>query len=247
MDLSGKTAVITGAAQGIGYQIASKLWSAGAQVVISDLQSTCYDAARAVSCGSNDRCLAFQGDISDPACADALFEQTAAHFGPVDILINNAGITRDARFHTMTESQWDSVLRVDLDALFLTCQRAIRQMLPSGGGSIVNLTSLTALTGNLGQANYTAAKAGVIGLTRSLSREYAAKGIRVNAVAPGFILTDMVDTIPGKVKDAILSRIPMGRGGKPEEVAEAVLFLSSDAASYISGQVLSVNGGEYCG
>lgn len=245
MKLFQKTAVVTGSAQGIGYQIALRFFQAGANVVLSDISETCRSAAHTID-PTGERVIAVQGDVSRHADVDGLFEQAVGRFGKVDILVNNAGITRDARFHNMTERQWDEVFSVNVKSMFFTSQAAVKVMMQSSCGAIVNISSLTALTGNFGQANYTASKAGVIGLTRTLSREYAGKGIRVNAVAPGFILTDMVKQIPQNAMETILSRIPMRRGGLPEEVAEAVLFLASDSASFISGQVLSVNGGEYC-
>ena len=163
----------------------------------------------------------------------------------MDVLVNNAGITSDARFHRMTKAQWDRVMAVDLKSMFYTCQQAVASMLKTGGGAIVNISSVSAQTGNFGQANYSAAKLGVVGLTRTLSTEYAAKGIRTNAVAPGFILTDMVKTIPEKVVEGLVQTIPMRRGGDPHEIANAAYFLASDEASFITGQVLSVNGGLY--
>ena len=244
--MSGKVVIVTGAAQGIGLSIAKRFLAGGASVVLTDLNEKCVEVAKALAADGGDA-VGIAANVADRADVNRLFDAVLARYGRVDVLVNNAGITSDARFHKMTEEQWDKVLNVNLKAMFHTCQRAVSAMLEQGDGAIVNIASISPQTGNFGQANYNASKLGVVGLTRTLSTEYAAKGIRTNAVAPGFILTDMVKTIPEKVVETIVSKVPMGRGGQPEEIANAVYFLASEEASFITGQVLSVNGGQYLG
>lgn len=244
--MKGKIAIVTGAAQGIGLEIAKRFLQGGATVVLADLNENCIQVANQLS-SANVIAIGVPTDVSDRDSVAQLFQTTLERFGRVDVLVNNAGITSDARFHKMTEEQWDRVININLKSMFLTCQQAVTTMLSNGGGAIVNIASISPQLGNFGQANYNASKMGVVGLTRTLSTEYVGKGIRTNAVAPGFILTDMVKTIPEDAMKKILSRIPAGRGGEPSEIANAVYFLASEEASFISGQVLSVNGGQYLG
>lgn len=239
-----KVVIITGGGQGIGLAAAKRFLAGGARVVLADLNESCAAAGRELSAKGGEA-VGIPCNVADGEAVERLFDQVLSRYGRVDVLVNNAGITSDARFHKMTEAQWDRVMAVDLKSMFYTCRQAVAAMMETGGGAIVNVSSISAQTGNFGQANYCAAKLGVVGLTRALSTEYAARGIRVNAVAPGFILTDMVKTIPQKVAEQVVETIPMKRGGEPREVAAAICFLASDEASFITGQVLSVNGGLY--
>ncbi len=239
-----KVVIVTGAGRGIGAATAKRFLTGEARVVLADLNEGCVALGRELSVGGREA-VGLPCDVSNGQSVAHLFRQVLDRYGRVDVLVNNAGITSDARFHRMTEAQWDHVMAVDLKSMFYTCQQAVASMLKTGGGAIVNISSVSAQTGNFGQANYSAAKLGVVGLTRTLSTEYAAKGIRTNAVAPGFILTDMVKTIPEKVVEGLVQTIPMRRGGDPHEIANAAYFLASDEASFITGQVLSVNGGLY--
>lgn len=239
-----KVVIVTGAGRGIGAATAKRFLAGGARVVLADLDEGYAALGRELSAQGGEA-VGIPCDVADGQSVARLFRQVLERYGRVDVLVNNAGVTSDARFHRMSEAQWDRVMAVDLKSMFYTCQQAVASMLNTGGGAIVNISSVSAQTGNFGQANYSAAKLGVVGLTRTLSTEYAARGIRANAVAPGFILTDMVKTIPEKVVDSLVQTIPMRRGGEPGEIANAVYFLASDEASFITGQVLSVNGGLY--
>lgn len=244
--MKGKIAIVTGAAQGIGLEIAKRFLRGGATVVLADLNEYCVQVAEQLS-SLGTTAIGVPTNVADQVSVAHLFQTTLERFGHVDVLVNNAGITSDARFHKMTQEQWDRVISINLKSMFFTCQQAVTTMLSTGGGAIVNIASISPQLGNFGQANYNASKMGVVGLTRTLSTEYVGKGIRTNAVAPGFILTDLVKTIPEDAMKKILSRIPAGRGGEPGEIANAVYFLASEEASFISGQVLSVNGGQYLG
>lgn len=244
--MKGKIAIVTGAAQGIGLEIAKRFLQGGATVVLADLNECCVQLAEQLS-SLGTTAIGVPTNVADQVSVAHLFQTTLERFGHVDVLVNNAGITSDARFHKMTQEQWDRVININLKSMFFTCQQAVKTMLSTGGGAIVNIASISPQLGNFGQANYNASKMGVVGLTRTLSTEYVGKGIRTNAVAPGFILTDLVKTIPEDAMKKILSRIPAGRGGEPGEIANAVYFLASEEASFISGQVLSVNGGQYLG
>lgn len=244
--MKGKIAIVTGAAQGIGLEIAKRFLRGGATVVLADLNEYCVQVAEQLS-SLGTTAIGVPTNVADQVSVAHLFQTTLERFGHVDVLVNNAGITSDARFHKMTQEQWDRVININLKSMFFTCQQAVKTMLSTGGGAIVNIASISPQLGNFGQANYNASKMGVVGLTRTLSTEYVGKGIRTNAVAPGFILTDLVKTIPEDAMKKILSRIPAGRGGEPGEIANAVYFLASEEASFISGQVLSVNGGQYLG
>jgi 3-oxoacyl-[acyl-carrier protein] reductase len=245
--LEGKTALVTGAGRGgrgIGRGIALALAEAGADVCITS-RSTLADAeavAEAVR-ELGRKGVAVQCDVADAASVESLFEQALAGLGQIDILVNNAGITRDGLLLRMTEEAWDSVLDANLKGAFLCTRAAAKIMVKQRSGRIINITSVMGQIGNPGQANYSASKAGLIGFTRTVARELGARGITVNAVAPGFIDTNMTDALPENLREGILAKIPLGRFGSPEDVGAAVTFLASEAASYITGQTLTVDGG----
>ena len=247
LSLEGKVALVTGAGRGghgIGYGIAMALASAGADVAIT-ARTNIVDAeavAAAVE-GLGRRALALSCDVSDASSVDALFKAVDSHFGQIDILVNNAGITRDTLLLRMSEEQWDSVLDSNLKGTFLCTKAAAKRMISRRAGRIVNITSINGQVGSPGQANYSASKAGMIGFTRTVAKELASRGVTVNAVAPGFIDTHMTSGFEGEARDTILSKIPLGRFGSVEDIGAAVAFLASDAASYITGQVLTVDGG----
>jgi len=244
-ELTGKTAIVTGAARGIGRIIAEELARHGANVAICDLKAEWLaDTAQSVQAiGTKAHCLAV--NVSNGDDVNKAVEETIAVFGGVDILVNNAGITKDGLMMRMSEEDWDAVLDVNLKGTFLFTKAVSRPMMKTRSGVIVNIASIIGLIGNAGQCNYAASKAGVIALTKSSARELAARNIRVNAVAPGFIESKMTDILADDVKQKMLDQIPMKRFGGPADVAKAVLFLATDASSYITGQVLSVNGGMY--
>lgn len=239
-----KTALVTGASRGIGRAIALALASKGFAVALNYAGS--HDAAEAVKKEIEDaggKAFTVQGDVSKSEDVDRIFKTVKDEFGSLDVLVNNAGINRDALLIRMKESNWDDVIATDLKSDFLTTKAAAAMMMRKRKGSIINISSVVGIMGNIGQANYAAAKAGVIGLTKACAKEMAARNIRVNAVAPGFIETAMTDGIPEKIREGMIASIPMGRMGQPEDIARAVCFLASDDASYITGQVLVVDGG----
>lgn len=245
MKLEGRKALITGAAQGIGKTVALLLASEGADVAVSDINmelaaETCREIEE-----MGRRSVAIEGNVADSNSAETMVKDAAEKLGGLDILVNNAGITKDSLILRMKEDDWDAVINVNLKGTFNCTKAAVKLMSKQRSGKIVNIASIVGLMGNAGQANYAASKAGVIGLTKTTAREFAARGITVNAVAPGFIATAMTDAIPEKAKQELNAQIPMGRLGLPADVAEAVLFLSGASADYITGQVLSVNGGMY--
>jgi 3-oxoacyl-[acyl-carrier protein] reductase len=243
MDYEPKSAIITGSAQGIGKAIAVKLAEKGLNIVVSDimLDEAKKTAAEIEKMGV--KAIAVKTDVSNAEDVKVLIETTKETFGSVDILINNAGITRDSLSMRMSEADWDIVLDVNLKGTFLCAQAASKIMMKQKYGRIVNISSVSGILGTAGQANYASSKAGVIALTKALSRELAARNITVNAVAPGFILTEMTDKLPDKVKEEYITQIPLGRAGTPLDVANVVDFLISPAASYVTGIVISVSGG----
>ncbi|MBO9468190.1 3-oxoacyl-ACP reductase FabG [Tropicibacter sp. R15_0] len=239
-DLTGKTALITGASGGIGGEIAKALHGAGATVGLS---GTRVEPLEALAAELGERAHVLPCNLSDAEAVTALPKQAAEAMGSVDILINNAGITRDNLFMRMSEEEWASVVEVNMTATFRLCKGVLRGMMKARWGRIVNISSVVGATGNPGQGNYAAAKAGVIGMSKSLAYEVATRGITVNAVAPGFIETAMTEKLTDDQKSGILTQVPAGRMGTPEEIAAAVLYLASPEASYVTGTTLHVNGG----
>jgi 3-oxoacyl-[acyl-carrier protein] reductase len=244
IDLTGKAALITGGSRGIGKAIALRLARQGADVAFSyrgNAEAAKATAAEIEAIGTN--ALAVQGDVRDPESAEAVVKAALEAFGKVDILVNNAGVTRDDLIMRMTAEAWREVLETNLFGAFWMTKAVTRPMLKARAGRIVNITSVSGQAGQMGQANYSSAKAGLIGLTKATARELASRGITVNAVAPGFVLTELTQDLPDNLKAEITSRTPLGRFGTTEEVADAVAFLASDEAGYITGQILAVDGG----
>ena len=244
MVLNDSVAIVTGSGRGIGRAIALELAAAGAKVVVnyagrSDKAEETVQLIREAGGES----LAVQADVSQVADVDRLIQTTLDQFGKIDILVNNAGITRDSLLLRMKEADWDAVLATNLKGVFLCTKAVSKGMLKQRTGAIVNISSVVGLSGNVGQANYAAAKAGIIGFSKSIAKEFAPRGIRVNVVAPGYINTDMTETLPEGVRSEVLRAIPLGRIGNPEDVAKVVRFLVSPEASYITGQTLCVDGG----
>ena len=239
-DLTGKCALITGASGGIGGAIARALHGAGATVGLS---GTRVEPLEALAAELGERTFVLPCNLGDPEAVAALPKQAADAMGAVDILVNNAGITRDNLFMRMSDDEWQSVLDVNLTATFRLCKGVLRGMMKSRWGRIVNISSIVGATGNPGQGNYAAAKAGMVGMTKSLAYEVASRGITANAVAPGFIATAMTDKLTDDQKSGIMGQIPAGRMGDPDEIAAAVLYLASPEAGYVTGSVLHVNGG----
>jgi 3-oxoacyl-[acyl-carrier protein] reductase len=244
IDLTGKVALVTGGSRGIGKAIGLRLARQGADVAFSYKGNT--DAAKATAAeieSIGTRALAIQGDVKEPGSAEAVVKTALEAFGKIDILVNNAGVTRDDLIMRMSEDAWREVLETNLFGAFWMTKAVTRPMLKARAGRIVNITSVSGQAGQMGQANYSSAKAGLIGLTKATARELASRGITVNAVAPGFVLTELTQGLPDALKDEITARTPLGRFGTTEEVADAVAFLASDEAGYITGQVLAVDGG----
>lgn len=243
MLLEGKTAIITGAARGIGKQIALAFAREGANIAFTDLElNEAAQATRDEIAALGVKVEFYASNAADFDEAHKVVEQVAAEFGSVDILVNNAGITRDTLLMRMTEQQWDQVIQVNLKSAFNFTHAVTPVMMRQRSGSIISLSSVVGLNGNAGQANYAASKAGIIALTKSVAKELGGRGVRANAIAPGFILTDMTKALPEETLKQFVTLIPMHRGGEPEEVAKVALFLASDLSSYVSGQVIQVNG-----
>lgn len=243
MGIEGKVAVVTGAAQGIGRAIAETLARAGADVVVVDLDTArAQDTAAAVTAQGR-RALTIKANVAEWADVKAMTDQILGEWGRLDILVNNAGITRDGLLLRMKEEDWNLVLDVNLKGTFHCTKAVLPAMTKQRAGAMVNIASVVGVMGNIGQANYAASKAAVIGFTKTVAREYASRGITVNAVAPGFIETAMTQGLSGEVREGLLKQIPLGRLGAPGDVAEAVRFLVSPEATYITGHVLHVNGG----
>lgn len=239
-----KAALVTGASRGIGRAIALALAKKGYVVAVNygGSQAAAEDVKAEIEAAGG-RAIVIQGDVSKAEDVDKVFAEIKKEFGRLDVLVNNAGITRDSLMLRLKEENWDAVIDTDLKSGFLTMKAAAPIMMRQKKGAIVNIASVVGIMGNIGQINYSAAKAGVIGMTKTAARELAARGVRVNAVAPGFIATSMTDVIPEKIKEGMIHSIPLGRMGQAEDVANAVCFLASDEASYITGQVLKVDGG----
>ncbi|MBD3662919.1 3-oxoacyl-ACP reductase FabG [Sulfitobacter aestuariivivens] len=239
-DLTGKNALVTGASGGIGAEIARQLHAQGATVGLSGTRTEPLEALKAEL---GDRAHVLPCNLSDPEAVDALPKQAAEAMGSVDILVNNAGITRDNLFMRMSDEEWNSVLAVNLTSTFKLCKGVMRGMMKARWGRIINISSIVGATGNPGQANYAASKAGMVGMSKSLAYEVASRGITVNAVAPGFIETAMTDKLNDDQKSGIMGQIPAGRMGTPAEIAASVVFLASAEAGYLTGTTLHVNGG----
>ncbi|RHW39681.1 3-oxoacyl-[acyl-carrier-protein] reductase [Lysinibacillus yapensis] len=244
--LNGKTAVVTGASRGIGRAIALQLAAEGANVVVNYSGSE-QKAAEVVEEIQNlgVQAVAVQANISEAESVQQLMNAALEQFGSIDILVNNAGITRDNLLMRMKEEEWDDVMNTNLKGVFLCTKAVTRQMMKQRAGRIINISSIVGVMGNAGQANYVAAKAGVIGLTKTSAKELASRNILVNAIAPGFITTEMTDALTEDLKNAMLAQIPLAKLGQPEDIAKAVVFLASDDANYITGQTIHIDGGMY--
>mgnify|MGYP006268899385 CR=1 FL=1 len=241
--LDGKAALVTGGSRGIGAAIVKRFAEQGANVAFTYRSSA--EQANALAAELEQmgvQAKAYQSDAADYEAAEALTKAVLEDFGQVDILVNNAGITKDTLMLRMTEAHWDDVMQTNLKSVFNLTKHLIRPMMKNRGGSIINMSSIVGMTGNAGQANYAASKAGIIGFTKSIAKEMGSRNIRCNAIAPGFIETDMTETLDEKVRESYLQNIPMNRLGKAEEVADVCVFLGSDLSAYLSGQVISVCG-----
>jgi 3-oxoacyl-[acyl-carrier protein] reductase len=243
--MKGQTAVITGGGRGIGKAIAESFARRGVNIVIVDINPDIAAEASAHIATLGVRSMPVTANVSKPADTAAIFDQAVKEFQKVEILVNNAGITRDGLLMRMSEDDWDSVIDINLKGTFLCSKEAIRVMSKQRYGRIINISSVVGFMGNAGQANYTASKAGVVGLTKTIAREYAGRGVTSNAVAPGFITTAMTDALPENIRSEMLKIIPLGRFGSVDDVASAVMFFASPEAGYITGQVIHVNGGMY--
>ena len=244
MDFTGKVAIVTGSGRGIGKAIAMKLAENGATLVINDVGDSAPAEQTVTEIKNlNRQAIAIMADVSSSADVAKMVETAIAAYGKVDILVNNAGITRDQLTMKMTDEEWDKVLAIDLKSVFLCTRAVLRPMLKQRSGRIISMSSVVGIIGNAGQANYAAAKAGIIGFTKTIAKEVASRGITVNAVAPGFIDTPMTQVLPEERKQALMNNIPLGYLGTPRDIAETVAFLASEEARYITGQVISVDGG----
>ena len=244
MNLTGKVALVTGASRGIGQATAIELAKAGADVVVNFIgnEAVAQETVEKIEALGR-KAIKIKANVGDADDVQAMVDEAIATFGHIDILVNSAGITRDGLLIRMKDSDWDDVLNINLKGVYLVTKAVAKLMVKQRAGRIINMTSVSGVTGNVGQANYAAAKAGVIGFTKTCAKELAARGITVNAVAPGFIETAMTDVLPEKIKEGIAATVPFGRMGQPGEIASVVTFLASDFASYITGQVLNVDGG----
>lgn len=241
--LEDKIALVTGGAQGIGRAICERFLSDGADVAIGDFNMDVANATCEELSGSTGKVKAFLMNVADESSVDEAVKEVMNEFGRIDIVVNNAGITRDNLMMRMKKEDWDAVISVNLTGAFNISKAVIRHMMKARSGCIINIASVVGVMGNAGQANYSASKAGLIGLTKSMAKEFASRNITVNAIAPGFILTEMTENLPDEAKQAFLNVIPLKRGGTPEDVAKVASFLASDDASYITGQVICVDGG----
>lgn len=246
MKLAGKVAVVTGASRGIGRSIALYLAEQGAKIVVnySGSEAKAKEVVEQIKADGGEA-IAVQASVANAEDVTRLMKETMDHFGSIDVLVNNAGITRDNLLMRMKDEEWEDVISTNLKGVFLTTKAVTRQMMKQRKGRIINVSSIVGATGNPGQTNYVAAKAGVIGMTKSVAQELASRGITVNAVAPGFIETEMTDQLPEEIKTAMLAQIPLQHFGNPADIAAAIAFLASDEAGYITGQTLHVNGGMY--
>lgn len=239
-NLSGQRALVTGATGGIGAAIAKALHAQGAEVILTGTRTEVLEGLKAEL---GERAFVCASNLSDAENVESLVPTIEEKFGPLDILINNAGVTRDNLIIRMKDEDWQKVLDIDLTACFRLCRAAVKSMMKRRHGRIINITSIVGVMGNAGQTNYCAAKAGLIGMSKALAREIASRGITVNCVAPGFIETSMTDVLPETVKEKLLSEIPQGRMGTPEDIATAVVYLASRESAYLTGQTLHINGG----
>ncbi len=243
MRLDGKVAVITGAGRGLGKEAALLFAKEGAKVMVCDInQESAEEVASSVNAGGGEA-LAFRVDVTDAASVQAMVDAVVERYGRIDVLVNNAGITADAQLVKMTDDQWDRVINVNLNGVYLCTKAVAPVMIAKGSGRIINTSSVVGIYGNFGQTNYVATKAGVIGMTKVWAKELGRKGITVNAVAPGFIMTDMMSTVPEKILTNIREKTPLGRLGEPRDIAYAYLYLASDEAAFVNGAVLQVDGG----
>ena len=244
MDFTGKVALVTGSGRGIGKAIALKLAETGATLVINDVGDSAPAEQTVTEIKSmNRQAMAVMADVSSSADVTRMVETAITTYGKIDILVNNAGITRDQLTMKMTDEEWDKVLAIDLKSVFLCTRAVLRPMLKQRSGRIISMSSVVGIIGNAGQANYAAAKAGIIGFTKTIAKEVASRGITVNAVAPGFIDTPMTQVLPEERKQTLIASIPLGYLGTPRDIAETVAFLASEEARYITGQVITVDGG----
>jgi 3-oxoacyl-[acyl-carrier protein] reductase len=244
MKLIGKTALVTGASRGIGREIALELARQGADVIVNyaGSEAKAYEVVEEIK-GLGREAIAIQCDVSNNESVTDMVKATIDHFGKIDILVNNAGITRDNLLMRMKENEWDDVMNINLKGVFLCTKAVTRQMMKQRNGRIINISSVVGVSGNPGQANYVAAKAGVIGLTKTSAKELASRGITVNAIAPGFITTEMTDQLTEDIQNEMLKMIPLAQFGEPKDIAHSVVFLASDDSRYITGQTIHVNGG----
>jgi len=246
INLSGKAAIVTGGARGIGKATCLKLASLGASVVVADMNPDTTKATAEDLKSKGYKAIPFVGNVSVEEDAVKLVEACKTEFGTVDILVNNAGITRDTLLMRMKKEQWDAVINVNLTGTYLVTQAAIKVMIKQeNGGSIINLSSISGENGNIGQTNYSASKAGVIGFTKAVALELASRKVRCNAIAPGFIATEMTEAIPENIREGMIKAIPLKRAGLPEDIANGIAFLASDVSSFITGHVLDINGGGF--